>query len=126
MSQYINLEKDWEALAESIYNILAMQTDNYLANRILGAIEDVAEPHEYIELPCKVGDTVYEIIDRKRDGKWVPVVVERVVESFEVGKTGIWGCCGTTILISFSNGRVFLNKEEAERKAEDMRRGDSK
>ena len=126
MSQYIDLDKQWGALAESIYDILAMQPDNYLANQILGVIEDVAEPHEYIELPCKVGDTVYEIIDRRRDGKWVPVVVERVVESFEIGKTGIWGRCGTTILISFSNGRVFLDKKEAEKKAEEMRRGDAK
>ena len=65
MSQFINLKKDWGTLAENIYDILAMQPDNYLANQILGVIEDVAEPHEYIELPCKVGDTVYEIIDKK-------------------------------------------------------------
>ena len=29
-------------------------------------------------------------------------------------------------LISFSNGRVFLDKKKAEKKAEEMRRGDSK
>ena len=126
MSQYIDLDKQWGALAESIYDILDMQPDNYLANQILGVIEDISEPHEYIELPCNVGDTIYEIVDRRRDGKWVPVVVERVVESFEIGKTGIWGRCGTTILISFSNGRVFLDKKEAEKKAEEMRRGDAK
>lgn len=68
MSQYIDLDKHWGSLAESIYDILASQTDNYLANQILGIIEDVAEPHEYIELPCKVGDTIYEIVDRRRDG----------------------------------------------------------
>ena len=120
MSQYIDLDKQWGALAESIYDILDMQPDNYLANQILGVIEDISEPHEYIELPCNVGDTIYEIVDRRRDGKWV------VVESFEIGKTGIWGRCGTTILISFSNGRVFLDKKEAEKKAEEMRRGDGK
>ena len=108
MSQYIDLDKQWGALAESIYDILAMQPDNYLANQILGVIEDISEPHEYIELPCNVGDTIYEIVDRRRDGKWVPVVVERVVESFEIGKTGIWGRCGTTILISFSNFIIFV------------------
>ena len=65
MSQYIDLDKQWGSLAESIYDILASQTDNYFANQILEAIEDIAEPHEYIELPCNAGDTVYEIIDRK-------------------------------------------------------------
>lgn len=74
--------------------------------------------NRFVELPCKVGDTIYEIKERKRNGEWKKVILERVVESFEIGKNGwISAVCGTTISVRLCdlNKTVFLTREEAER-----------
>lgn len=72
----------------------------------------------FVELPCKAGDTIYEIIERKRNGKWNKVVVERVVNGIEIGRGGFMTVrSGTTVIVFLSNlGKtVFLTKEEAEK-----------
>ena len=67
----------------------------------------------FVELPCKVGDKVYEIVKRKVSGKWTPKVVSRVVEQIEICDGGIIGFrCGTTIWISAAS--AFLTLEAAE------------
>lgn len=71
-----------------------------------------------IELPCKIGDILYEICERKRSGKWKKAIVERVVHGIEVGSGGyISAQCGTSITVLLSNlGKtVFLTQEEAAR-----------
>ena len=67
----------------------------------------------FVELPCKAGDTVYEIVERKVSGKWAPKIVSRVVEQIEIYDGGTIGFrCGTTIWISVAS--AFLTREEAE------------
>lgn len=67
--------------------------------------------------PCKVGDTVYEICERRRSGKWQKAIVERVVHGIEIGIDKILTArCGTTAYVYLSRlGKtVFLTREEAE------------
>ena len=74
--------------------------------------------NRFVELPCKVGDTIYEITERKRNGKWNKVIVERVVNGIEIGRSGFMTViCGTTITVFlFDLGKtVFLTREEAEK-----------
>lgn len=71
----------------------------------------------FVELPCKVGDALYEICERKRSGEWKKAIVERTVHGIEIGIGGYTAArCGTSIIISLSNlGKtVFLSREEAE------------
>lgn len=80
--------------------------------------EHFKDSNRFVELPCKVGDIIYEIKERKRNGEWKKVILDRVVYGIEVG---IGGCMtvrsGTTITIFLSelNKTVFLTREEAER-----------
>ena len=70
-----------------------------------------------VVLPCKVGDTVYEICERRRSGKWQKAIVERVVHGIEIGIDKILTArCGTTAYVYLSRlGKtVFLTREEAE------------
>lgn len=72
----------------------------------------------FVELPCHVGDTVYEIVERKASGKWVPIIVSHVVGTIEVCKNGTIGFrCGTTIWISADS--AFLTREAAEQALEE-------
>ena len=74
--------------------------------------------NRFVELPCKVGDTIYEITERKRNGKWNKVIVERVVNGIEIGRSGFMTViCGTTITVFLSDlcKTVFFTREEAER-----------
>lgn len=68
--------------------------------------------------PCKVGDTMYEICERRRSGKWQKAIVERVVHGIEIGIDNILTArCGTTTYVYLSRlGKtVFLTKEEAKK-----------
>ena len=74
--------------------------------------------NRFVELPCKVGDTIYEITERKRNGKWNKVVVERVVNGIEICRGGFMTVrSGTTVTVFlYDLGKtVFLTREEAER-----------
>ena len=74
--------------------------------------------NRFVELPCKVGDTIYEITERKRNGKWSKVIVPRFVGGIEIGSGGFMTVIsGTTITVFLSNlgETVFLTREEAER-----------
>lgn len=71
-----------------------------------------------VVLPCKVGDTVYEICERRRSGKWQKAIVERVVHGIEIGIDKILTArCGTTTYVYLSRlgETVFLTREEAEK-----------
>lgn len=72
----------------------------------------------FVELPCKVGDIIYEICERKKGGEWKKAIVKRVVHGIEIG---LGGCMvarsGTTVVVFLSDlGKtVFLTREEAEK-----------
>lgn len=83
--------------------------------------EDIADyllANGVIVPPCKVGDIIYEVCERRKNGTWQKVVVERVVHGVEIGINGSLAArCGNTMTVFLSGlGRtVFLNREEAER-----------
>lgn len=79
---------------------------------------------QLVELPCKVGDILYEITERRIKSHWVKCIVRRVVLRIEVGLEGyISAKCGTTISVPLQNiGKtVFLTREEAEKALERSR-----
>lgn len=75
----------------------------------------------FVELPCKVGDIIYEICERKKGGEWKKAIVKRAVHGIEIG---LGGCMvarsGTTVVVFLSDlGKtVFLTREEAEKALE--------
>lgn len=74
--------------------------------------------NSFVELPCKVGDILYEIYARRKGGEWKNAIVERTVHGIEVGSSDcVTVRCGKTIvLFSFDFGKnVFFTREEAER-----------
>lgn len=78
---------------------------------------DICKEHfqdrsRFVELPCKVGDTIYEIVERRKSGEWINKIIPRTVEQIEVWKNGIGFRCGTTIWIS--DNSAFFTREEAE------------
>lgn len=84
--------------------------------------EHFKDRSRFVELPCYVGDTVYEIVERKASGKWVPIIVSHVVGAIEVCKNGTIGFrCGTTIWISADS--AFLTREAAEQALKERENG---
>ena len=82
------------------------------------SIADYLVENGVVVLPCKVGDTVYEICERRRSGKWQKAIVERVVHGIEIGIDKILTArCGTTTYVYLSRlgETVFLTREEAEK-----------
>ena len=83
-----------------------------------GTIADYLLANGVIVPPCKVGDTMYEICERRRSGKWQKAIVERVVHGIEIGIDKILTArCGTTTYVYLSRlgETVFLTREEAEK-----------
>ena len=96
------------------------QGDNtyYMTYEAIQKIADVLLANGVIVPPCKVGDTVYEICERRRSGKWQKAIVERVVHGIEIGIDKILTArCGTTTYVYLSRlgETVFLTREEAEK-----------
>ena len=106
-----------ERLIEVLSNIdYACDNGSNLQDRI-EFIADYLLANGVIVPPCKVGDTVYEICERRRSGKWQKAIVERVVQGIEIGIDKILTArCGTTAYVYLSRlGKtVFLTREEAE------------
>lgn len=107
-----------ERLIEVLSNIdYACDNGSNLQDRI-EFIADYLLANGVIVPPCKVGDTVYEICERRRSGKWQKAIVERVVHGIEIGIDKILTArCGTTTYVYLSRlgETVFLTREEAEK-----------
>lgn len=107
-----------ERLIEILSNIdFACDNGSNLQDRI-EFIADYLLANGVVVLPCKVGDIIYEVCERRKNGEWQKVVVERVVHGVEIGINGSLAArCGTTITVYLSGlGKtVFLTREEAER-----------
>ncbi len=83
----------------------------------LKILEDGLVNGTLVELPCKLGDEIYEICERRIFGKWKKVIVKRVIYSFQIGLGGyIYANCGTTIIVpmSYLGKTAFLTRKEAE------------
>lgn len=86
-----------DCLCGDVCSIAEVMGENYCC-------PDCKDRNRFVELPCKVGDTIYEITERKRNGKWNKVIVERVVNGIEIGRSGFMTViCGTTITVFLSD-----------------------
>lgn len=100
---------------------------NRIGNKILNGFEvcdQFKDKSRFVELPCKAGDILYEITERRIKSHWVKCIVRRVVLRIEVGLNGyISAKCGTTISVPLQNiGKtVFLTREEAEEKLKETK-----
>ena len=72
-----------------------------------------------VEIPCKVGDKVYEIIEGEVQG-------ERV-ENYRIDNMGIWVTVqlkfGTSTILLNEARKIFLTREAAEARLKELERG---
>lgn len=79
---------------------------------------DFKDKSRFIELPCKVGDTVY-VIRKIPNSVIKPFITEEKIEPWAVTYENIMGG-HSRILIEEFNNSVFLTKEEAEAKLKEL------
>lgn len=97
------------------YEVCAIEV--VINTAINGNCKFFKDKSKIIKLPCKVGDEIYEICERRKNGEWRKVIVKRIIDSFEYGAEDVGIIhCGTTISVFTSdlNKTVFLTKDEAE------------
>ena len=88
-------------------------------------LADYLIKHGVIVLPCKVGDTLYEIHERFKGGKWIETISERHVRGIEIVIHNILiARCATDISVFLSDfGKtVFLTREEVGRALQERER----
>jgi hypothetical protein len=83
----------------------------------LAQYEDAEEEGRLVVLPCKIGDTIYDIYEfiENRDS---PEIFEYSAETIEIGqdKRGVYFIIDSTIFRLDDFGKsAFLSKEEAEK-----------
>lgn len=103
---------------EKLIELLGCKYNCVDRNRCLYEQADYLLKNGVIAPPCKVGDVLYEICERRRNNKWEKVIAKRVVHGIEIGLNGsLCAKCGTTIMVFFSGlGKtVFLTREESEK-----------
>ena len=84
----------------------------------LWQLENQIKNGTLVELPCKVGDTIY-YIDRYRQP---PRIKEYKVYGFDIdSKSGV--CIAVDYGIFVPKNEIFLTKAEAEAKLEELKRG---
>ena len=102
----------------------------------LGELEDKLENGTLIELPCKVGDTVYVIpsltnfrlnyVNNYPQHNRVCKQVVHSVQSWNKNQYCIWTCDGINLLLpQFFNEMWFLTEQEAEAKLKIMKENDA-
>ena len=86
----------------------------------LRELEDKIENGTLIELPCKEGDKVYyeTFVKGESVGVKPHKVIGFVLEAVTADTSGFWG---TSVRIKDFGESVFLTKEEAEKKLEELR-----
>lgn len=97
-----------------------------LKNR-LAELEDKIEQGTLIELPCKVGDTVYEVVKHiLPNGERITIEKRKVLEIAYISSRGVrpWiiKCWGTAFDNCDFGDSVFLTREEAEKRLEDLKK----
>lgn len=114
MPKIINLDKEWENVSEAIYDLLSDQPTNDLANSILSVLEEYAARKEIVELPVRIGDTLYEIHQKWYRNEVRYKIVPRMVESIEIGRSWNIIHCGRKFFMAQDLGStVFKTEEEA-------------
>lgn len=89
----------------------------------LAELEDKIEQGKMIELPCKVGDDVYFVVQHEED--WVMEI--GYVISISIDKEGIWIACryssGLSYWHNLKDSDVFFNANKANEKLKEQQNG---
>ncbi len=89
----------------------------------LAELEDKIEQGTLIELPCKVGDTIwgiYEFADEEDD--WYEIYPVRVRE-IHIRKDDIWLEIKRPFIGKFVSEKIFFAREEAEKRLKELLNG---
>lgn len=81
----------------------------------LATYEDLEEQGLLVRLPCKVGDTVYDIVGRPLK------IVEHKVDAFHIDKKGFHLQIINGVLEKKQEAKVYFSREEAEKKMEERK-----
>ena len=88
----------------------------YPAIEKLAAYEDLEEQGLLVRLPCKVGDTMYDIVGKPLR------IVEHKVDAFHIDKKGFHLQIINGVLEKKQEAKVYFSREEAEKKLEEMKK----
>lgn len=77
--------------------------------------KDLEEQGLLVRLPCKVGDTVYDIVGRPLK------IVEHKVDAFHIDKKGFHLQIINGVLEKKQEAKVYFSREEAEKKMEERK-----
>lgn len=81
----------------------------------LKSYKDLEEQGLLVRLPCKVGDTVYDIVGRPLK------IVEHKVDAFHIDKKGFHLQIINGVLEKKQEAKVYFSREEAEKKMEERK-----
>lgn len=81
----------------------------------LATYEDLEEQGLLVRLPCKVGDTMYDIVGKPLR------IVEHKVDAFHIDKKGFHLQIINGVLEKKQEAKVYFSREEAEKKLEEMK-----
>lgn len=81
----------------------------------LKSYKDLDEQGLLVRLPCKVGDTMYDIVGKPLR------IVEHKVDAFHIDKKGFHLQIINGVLEKKQEAKVYFSREEAEKKLEKMK-----
>ena len=81
----------------------------------LKSYKDLEEQGLLVRLPCKVGDTMYDIVGKPLR------IVEHKVDAFHIDKKGFHLQIINGVLEKKQEAKVYFSREEAEKKLETMK-----
>lgn len=81
----------------------------------LKSYKDLEEQGLLVRLPCKVGDTMYDIVGKPFR------IVEHKVDAFHIDKKGFHLQIINGVLEKKQEAKVYFSREEAEKKLEKMK-----
>lgn len=84
----------------------------------LATYEDLEDQGLLVRLPCKVGDTMYDIVGKPLR------IVEHKVDAFHIDKKGFHLQIIDGVLEKKQEAKVYFSREEAEKKLEEMKAND--
>ena len=83
----------------------------------LKSYKDLEDQGLLVRLPCKVGDTVYDIVGKPLR------IVEHKVDAFHIEKKGFHLQIINGVLEKKQEAKVYFSREEAKQKLEEMKNG---
>ena len=92
--------------------------DGYVVVDRLAFYEDLEEQGLLVRLPCKVGDTMYDIVGKPLR------IVEHKVDAFHIDKKGFHLQIINGVLEKKQEAKVYFSREEAKKKLEEMKKND--